>query len=289
MSERSEEMENHQIDRPNKKLKYGAISTATLLVTALVLVQPAIQTSYAQVSDLGAPAFDTCAYFPVAQPEDPYTVNSIRGGKVALTVIAEKEIFECQTVQGDLDVIVDVTVYGEIYENMTSRDIIVKQAFVVTCVKIGTPGGVQFGDDATYQVLGCDTYRPLTDFIPVSYCRDIQFIENWNDAPLEEPQEMNTVNKNNIVKTIEIEKEIVYCDFNTNTPGQSVNFDADEDDKKVEQYIIQETWRNLNLLPADPIIEQHVESLRCWTLVTTALVESCQFTTVPLQEVDPFE
>ncbi|MGI0016409.1 MAG: hypothetical protein ACREBU_23560 [Nitrososphaera sp.] len=282
MSERSEEMENNQIDRPNKKLKYGAISTATLLVTALVLVQPVMQTSFAQVSDLGAPAFEDCEFWLDGQPEDPYTANSIRSGKVALTVIAEKEIFECKTVQGDLDVIVDVTVYGEIYENMTDRTIITKQAFVITCVKIGTPNGGR--TDATYQVLGCDTYKPLTDFIPVSNCADILNLDTARDV-LEQPQEMNTVTKNNIIKTIEVEKEVVYCTFGSG--GHNGN--ADEDDKKVEQYIIQETWRNLNLLPADPIIQKHVESLRCWTLVTDALVESCQFTTVPLQEVDPFE
>jgi hypothetical protein len=271
----------------NRLRKYSGMGIGAVLVMAFVLVQPTMQASYGQVAAEGAPPYDTCAFFTEAQPEDPYSANTIRKGNVALTVIAEKEIFECQTVQGDIDVIVDVTTYGEIYENMNTRTIIAKQAFVVTCVKFGTPAGTSAGDDATYQVLGCDTYRPLTDFIPVSNCFDIQSDMNWRDMPLEHPQEMNTVFKGDTVKTIEIEKEVVYCNFGTNTPG--INTDADDDDKKVEQYIIQETWRDLTLLPGDTIVDQHVESLRCWTLVTEALVESCQFTTVPLQEVDPFE
>jgi len=268
--------------------KYSGIALGIVLVTAFVLVQP-MQASYGQVSDLGAPAFENCEFWLDGQPEDPYTANTIRKGHVALTVIAEKEIFECETVQGDIGVIVDVTTYGEIYENMTTRDIIAKQAFVVTCVKIGDPDGTP--TDGTYQVLGCDTYRPLTDFIPVSGCRDIL---NFNSSDfrdvLEQPQEMNTVFKGDTVKTIEIEKEIVFCDFgSTDSTGGDDIGPVDEDDKKVEQYIIQETWRDLGLLPANTVVEQHVESLRCWTLVTDALVESCQFTTVQLQEVDPFE
>ncbi|HLE35497.1 MAG TPA: hypothetical protein VI698_06375, partial [Nitrososphaerales archaeon] len=60
----------------------------------------------------------------------------------------------------------------------------------------------------------------------------------------------------------------------------------DSDDKKVEQYTIEEIWENLNLAPADTVVQQSVESLRCTTLITEAFVESCQFTSVPVQPYD---
>ncbi|MGH9923569.1 MAG: hypothetical protein ACRD38_12545, partial [Nitrososphaerales archaeon] len=178
--------------------------------------------------------------------------------------------------------IVDVTIYAEIYENMTSKSIIAKQVRVVTCVKLDVTdtdgGGI---------VVGCDTYKPLTDFIPVSFCTELTGQLGY----LTHPQEMNTVNKGNTVKTIEVQKEVFYCTFNTGTqvPQVVTGHEADGDDKKVEQYIITEAWENLGLLPGDTLVKQTVESLRCWTLVDLALVESCQFTDVRLQETEPFE
>jgi len=272
--------------------KYSGIALGIVLVTAFVLVQPTLQTSYAQVSDLGAPAFEECTFVvdPAGaknhgQPADPLSMNTVRVKDVAKTVIAEKEIFKCDVVQGGQDVIVDVTIYAEIYENMTSKSIIAKQARVVTCVKLDVTGA-----DGGGILVGCDTYKPLTDFIPVSFCFELTGFAGY----LLLPQEMNTVNKGNTVKTIEVQKEVFYCTFNTGPPFPTVvtgnpSFEADVDDKKVEQYIITETWENLGLLPNDPVLFSTIESLRCWTLVDSALVESCQFSTVDLEETNPFE
>ena len=260
----------------NRLRKYSGITLGIVLVTAFVLVQPTMQTSYAQVVDEGAPAFESCEFYYADQAEDPFSMNTVRVKDVAKTVIVEKEIFRCDTVQGDVDLLVHVATFAEIFENMTSKSIIAKRALVVSCAKLDITSG-----DGGGVVIGCDTYTPKTDFIPVTQCFDI------TDNYLEHPQEMNTVNKGNTVKTIEAEKEVFYCNFSGSETGP--NGGADDNDKKVEQYIITEIWENVGLLPEDTIVQKNVESLRCWTLVDLALVESCQFTTVQLQEVDPFE
>ncbi|MGH9922557.1 MAG: hypothetical protein ACRD38_07380, partial [Nitrososphaerales archaeon] len=125
-------------------------------------------------------------------------------------------------------------------------------------------------------VLGCDWYRPGTDFIPVSFCDDITGDEDY----LEHPNEMNTVNKGKTVKTIVAQKEVIRCNFDTDTR---------DDDKKVEQYIIEEIWEDLRLAPGDTVVQLNTESIRCTTLIDEAFVESCQFRTLPLQEFVPEE
>ncbi len=139
--------------------KYSGITLGLVLVTAFVLVQPTMQTSYAQVADLGAPDFEECKFnlagslsLQAGQPADPLSMTTVRVGQVAKTVIAEKEIFRCDVVQGGQDLIVDVTIYAEIYENMTSKSIIAKQVRVVTCVKLDVTG-----TDGGGIVVGCDT------------------------------------------------------------------------------------------------------------------------------------
>jgi len=266
-----------------RKPKYSAITLGIVLATAFVLVQPTMQTSYAQVVDEGAPAFDNCFFSPRDQPDDPLAMNTIRNKDVAKTVIAEKEIFRCETVQGDIPLIVDVTSFAEILENMTSKTIISKQAHVITCTKLD----VRFHDLIYYDraagdgsVVGCDVYVPKTDFVPVSDC--------WEQS-IDHPQEMNTVNKGNTVKTIVAQKEIFLCFFDNRVMDHENSYYNwfDDDDKKVEQYIIEEVWENLSLAPGNTVVQQNVESLRCWTLITEAFVESCQFTSVPVQEFVP--
>jgi len=265
--------------------KYSGIALGIVLVTAFVLVQPTMQTSYAQVSDEGAPAFENCDFYGEDQPDDPLGMNTVRVNSIAKTIIVEKEKFRCDTVQGNIDLIVDVTSVAEILENMTSKTIISKQAHVITCAKLDVRYQEYEDDDSDNgdgSVLGCDVYVPETDFVPVSNC--------W-EQEIDEPQEVNTVNKGNTVKTIIAQKELFICIFDQraacwDTCGKGW---FDEDDKKVEQYIIEEIWENLSLAPSDTVVQQNVESLRCTILITDAFVESCQFKDVPVQEFVPEE
>ncbi|MGH9922585.1 MAG: hypothetical protein ACRD38_07520, partial [Nitrososphaerales archaeon] len=245
-----------------------------IMVTALVLIQPAMQTSYAQVIYEGAPAFESCEFELDEQADDPLSMNTIKNGEIAKTIISEKELFDCETVQGGVELVVHVNTIAEILENMTSKEIISQQALVITCAKIEADDEALGSADGT--VLGCDWYRPGTDFIPVSDCDDI----TGDDDYLEHPNEMNTVNKGKTVKTIVIQKEVIQCFFN-NT--------GIDDDKKVEQYIIEVIWEDLRLAPGDTVVKLNTESIRCTTLITDAFVESCQFRTVPLQEFIPEE
>ncbi|MGH9921778.1 MAG: hypothetical protein ACRD38_03400 [Nitrososphaerales archaeon] len=273
----------NQTERLNKKPKYSAIALGIVLATAFVLVQPTMQASYAQVADLGAPAFYDCDFDTDEQASDPLSMNTVRVNDVAKTIIVEKEIFQCRTVQGDIDLLVHVDTIAEIFENMTNKEIIRKQTEVVTCVLLD-PSGQDSQENNDGSVLGCDVYTPGTDFVPVSDCRELTGIDDY----LEHPQEMNTVNKGKTVKTIIAQKEVFYCDFgpsNTqgNTQEQGEEFD---DDKKIEQYVITEIWENLNSLPNNPVTQKNVESLRCTTLIEQAFVESCAFETEPVQELE---
>lgn len=265
--------------------KYSGIALGIVLVTAFVLVQPTLKTSYAQVNDEGAPAFEYCSFYGESQPDDPLGMNTVRVNSIAKTIIVEKEVFKCDTVQGDIGLIVDVTTVAEILENMTSKTIISKQAHVITCAKLDVRYQ-EYGDDdddnGDGSVLGCDIYVPGTDFVPVTNC--------W-EQELDHPQEVNTVNKGNTVKTIVAQKEIFVCIFDEKQPcwetcGRGY---FDLDDKKVDQYIIEEIWEDLRLAPSDTVVQQNVESLRCTILIIDAFVESCRFTTVPVQEFVPEE
>jgi len=303
-----------EMETRDKRLgKYSAITLGIILATALVLVQPTMRTSYAQVADLGAPAFEDCSYYGEDQPDDPLGMNTVRVNSIAKTIIVEKEVFRCDTVQGDIPLIIDVTSIAEILENMTSKTIISKQAHVITCAKLDVRSieETTFTTTSTFtetenswstvtttitststttvpagdgSVSGCDVYVPETDFVPVSNC--------W-EQEIDHPQEVNTVNKGNTVKTIVAQKEIFVCIFDEKNMSPCWEYCGrgyfDTDDKKVEQYIIEEIWEDLRLAPSDTVVKQNVESLRCWTLITEAFVESCQFTDVPVQEFVPEE
>jgi hypothetical protein len=259
-----------------KRLKYSGISLGIIMVTAFVLVQPTIQNTYAQVSEEGAPAFEICFFDIQEQSDDPLSMNTIKNGNIAKTIISEKEIFLCRTVQGEIPLVVHVNTIIEILENMTSMEIISHQALVITCAKHNADGG---GDGT---VFGCDWYRPGSDYIPVNNCDDLTGEEGY----LDHPNEMNTVNKGKIVKTIIAQKEVMRCNFGDGldkVPNDSPN------DKKVEQYVVEEIWEDLRLAPNDTIVQLNTESIRCTTLIYQAFVESCQFRTVPLQEFVPEE
>ena len=231
-----------------RKQKYY-ISVA-FLVTALVLVQP-IYSYAAKVEAI--PGFDNCKLVSsqtLLAVGDPISMNTVRAKDIAKTIHVEKEIFECLLIQGDLPVIVDLTTIAEIYENMTSKSIIRKQAEVVTCIK----------DPKQADVIGCSMTIPSTNAVPVgSKCVAINDFAN--------PQEMNTVNKGKIVKTIEAQKEVFYC-----WVGNV--------EKKVDVVIFKEIWEDVSKLPNDPVISESFEKFRCVVKIDTASVESCVFSGV---------
>jgi hypothetical protein len=168
-------------------------------------------------------------------------------------------------VQGGLPVIVDVTIIAEIYENMTTQQIVRKQVEVVTCMKQAA-GAV---------LIGCSSGSIPT--IPVAVGT------NCSEEFIPHPQEMNTVSKGKIAKTIEAQKEVFLCTL------------AGGLQKKVEIVVFADTWEDLSKLPKNPVIKKTLESLRCIVLVSDgtsinvnsggrqdATVEFCQFQTFPI-------
>ncbi|MGH9922392.1 MAG: thrombospondin type 3 repeat-containing protein, partial [Nitrososphaerales archaeon] len=191
------------------------------------------------------PDFGSCTL--AQQPEDPISMNTVRSGNIAKTIHAEKQIFGCQLEQGNLLVTLDVTIFAEIYESMNTQSIASKQVLVITCMK------------NSHTLIGCIDEIPSTDVAPVRNC---------TEEPIGHPQEMNTVNKGKIVKTVEAQKEVFRCDFgNTNA----------SDDKKVDLVVFTEIWEDLSKIPNNPVVKKAFESFRCVTSIDTAKVESCQF------------
>ncbi len=188
---------------------------------------------------------DRCTQRPPA--EDPISMNTVRNQNTVKTIHAEKHVFDCLLDQGDLPVIVDVTIFAEIFEDMKTQSVIKKQALVVTCTK----------DKSTVTAIKCESSTPSTQ-PPVP-------LRNCIEEPITHPQEMNTVNKGSIVKTIEAQKEVFMCNLGNGTI------------KKVDLVLFTEIWENLNNLPNDPIIKKAFESMRCVILNGTTEVETCQF------------
>ncbi len=183
------------------------------------------------------------------QPEDPISMNTVRNKNIAKTIHAEKQIFDCVLPQGNLPVIVDVTIIGEIFEDMDTKSIIKKQAQVITCTK----------DKLDGTVLGCDATTPTTNpTVPMRNC---------NEFLVQHPQEMNTVNKGNIVKTIESQKEVFLCNIGAGAF------------KKVDIVLFTEIWENLSNL-SSPIIKVEFEAMRCVLNLGVAEVETCRFLNV---------
>jgi len=238
----------------HEETKYGAISAVALLVTAFVLVQP-MQVTYAQVSEEGIPAFDNCAVSMDNTPDDPISQNTVKKGEIIKTIHAEKEIYDCRLVQGNLLVIVDVTTYIELYENITSQEVIKTNVIVTSCVK----------DEPTADIYGCEAYTPSQDTIPLNSCIE--------DPNITHPQEMNTVNKGNNAKTIESQKEVFTCTFGGVT-------------KKVDLVVFTEIYENLS---SRTITDVQSHAMKCVSLVRDnnlantrrdATVESCVFSEV---------
>jgi len=274
-------METNRSDRLRNQTSYWGITLAAVLVTAFVLVQP-LATTYAVTTE-AIPAYGQCLLNndDSLTPEDSIEQNTVVGTDgqtpIAKTVHAEKEIYNCTLVQSGIEVIVEQTIFAEIYENMATKSIIRKQVEVVTCVK----------DEDAATVIGCKVNNTVgKDPTPLVDC----FVE---DDLQEFPMEMDTVvskTNTNIVKTVESEKEVFGCD--TAASG----LDNNDHDKKVDIVIFTEIWEDLNKLPSNPVVKKTFLSLRCVTILNEdldgdgnddddnenrAIVESCIFSNVP--------
>lgn len=278
-----------QNSRLRKQTTYWAISTAAVLVTAFVLVQP-LQSTLAEVT-IEEIVLKNCVYNdskdPQAppshrQPDDPLSMNTVvingnnaNGGGVAKTVHAEKQIFRCNTTQGNQPVIVDLTIVAEIYENMTlvgglPQAPIRKQAEAITCIK----------DAIIVLVYGCTSKKIPIGNTPVANCEELS---------VSHPQEMNTVNRKKVVKTIIAQKEVFRCNFNDDPPGEHDNPPNDTilNDKKVDVVLFEEIWEDMTKLGpfnqlnpnlGDPVIKKEFESMTCVIKIDTANAETCMFT-----------
>jgi hypothetical protein len=191
------------------------------------------------------------------QPDDPIDMNTVIGKSdgqfIAKTIHAEKIVFNCAIDQGTIPVIADVTIIAEIFENMDTQEIIKKQAMIITCLK----------EPTTVIVVSCTSDVP-TDSTPV--------VNNCSEEPVPHPQEMNTVSKGKIVKTIDAQKEIFLCRLG---PEGDVW-------KKVDVVLFTEIWEDVSKLPLNPIIKITVESMRCVIDLSTETptLESCDFKTI---------
>ena len=264
--------------RMPRRSGFLGVVTASLLVAAFFLAQPAIQLSYA-VDTEAVPPYDDCKLASDAFQNsdidlgDKITQKSITKGTLVKTVHAEKEIFECRITQGDLPVIVDVTIYTEIYENITAKTILKASALVTTCLK----------SDLQAVVIACEFYVPGT--VPVPTGTVCQPDLTLGQGIPSDPQEMDIVRSGKIAKTIESQKEIYICflDFNQ----------ADQPDtkKKVDIVMFTEIYEDLNTME---VIDVQFHQMRCVMLITNdvdnsntednirdATVEACIFSTIP--------
>lgn len=227
-----------------KQPKYWAISIAAIMATAFVLVQPAMQASNAELSSEGLPVggYDDCV-LREGFPDDPISQNSVRNGHIVKTIHAEKEIYKCFLVQGNIPVIVDLTTFIEVYENITAREVIETNFISVTCLK----------DEPTAALIDCESDEDIPkDIVPVgSSCTEIDI--NF-------PQEMNTVNKGKIAKTIETQKEQFLCDFTTSPVI-----------KKVDIVLFTEIYEDLN---TQQTLEVQFHVARCVIVVFDGVAAS---------------
>ncbi|MEM3097621.1 MAG: hypothetical protein QXU32_02770 [Nitrososphaerales archaeon] len=257
---------------PNDRLRksgIAGIALAAVLVGAFMLVTP--MKSFAQVNDLAVQAYDDCTLRDLH--EDPIDMNTVAGTKgatpIAKTVHAEKQVYDCYLVQGNVPVIVDQTIFLYIYENMATKAQLRKYAEVITCVKKGS--------DAL--VLGCTVEKPSTDPIVTQECEELTGIEH--------PQEMTTVvsaTDASVIKTTEAQKEVFQCfEGETNTGWL----------KKVDVVIFTSIWQDLDLLNGNTINKRQVTAAICVVNLDEGVptdpsdgrgdnVESCRFVNVSL-------
>ncbi len=233
------------------KPKYLATTAAVLLVTAFVLVQPTMQTAYATIGLEALPDYDDCNWRE-GEHEDPISMNTVRNRDIVKTIHAEKEVFDCFLNQGNLPVIVDLTTYLEVYENITSQEVLETNAISTTCLK----------DEFTATVIDCESLDVSTSPVFVGNdCRE--------STDITHPQEMNTVVKGKLAKTVEAQKEVFLCTLSDGTT------------KKVDIVLFTEIYEDLN---TQTTTSTQFLSARCVILETDndgdlqdAEVETCLF------------
>ncbi len=263
-----------------KEPKYSSIFFAATLLSGLVILQPIYSYGQIEGTDVesedipvqaeGILGFEDC--------DDQFLVDvsmdTVRSKNVILTTHSEKEIFECFTVQGNIEVLVEVTIVAQIYENTTTKNIIRKQVEVITCIR----------DPSQARTYGCEVETPETTVTPVRNCVADEIRKN-----------QNSVNKGSLVKTMEAQKMVYLCDldgFERDDNGQPLTCVEENEvqnqnnhiiancfdpEKKVDEVIFAEIWKDLKKLPDDPIVKTTFESLRCIVKLDNAVVESCIF------------
>ena len=242
---------------PNNLKKLWTTLMIAFLVSAFVIVQP-ITTDAVEAEDV----FEDLSCDPERFSSQGTTMDTVLGlkNKVAKTTHSEKQVFLCFLKQGGLPVFVEVTIIAEIYENMTSKSIIRKQAEVITCIR----SAATFDIPGPAQVIACRSDSDIpSDIVPTGTdCVSTGVLRN-----------QDSVSKGATVKTIEAQKFIYLCDFDNDI--QNGFF------KKVDDVIFTEIWEDLKLLPNDPVVKKTFEEFRCVINLFTAEVESCRFSTVP--------
>ncbi|MGH9923556.1 MAG: hypothetical protein ACRD38_12475, partial [Nitrososphaerales archaeon] len=186
------------------KRKGWPLGVGILLVTSFVLVQPM------QVDSVLTPNPSSCKlrYSDTVppSPEDPISLNTIKSRNIVKTIYAEKEVYDCLRDPGNLDTIADLTIIAEIFEDMDTRSVLIKRFTSVICLK----------NNATAvepKVIDCSTQTLSTGELDMVNCID---------KDPEHPQEINTVKRGNIVKTIEVQKEVFVCDTDDINPPSSL-------------------------------------------------------------------
>ncbi|MEM2761067.1 MAG: hypothetical protein QXN83_08715 [Nitrososphaerales archaeon] len=253
-------METTSNTRPKRGI--AGIAFAAVLVGAFMLVTP--MKSFAQVEDLAVQAYKNCELRDLH--EDPIDMNTVSGTKgatpISKTVHAEKQVYDCYLVQGNVPVIVDQTIFLYLYDNMATTASLRKYAEVVTCVK----------KEADAAVLGCKLDKPKVDPIVTQGCQEVNDITH--------PQEMNTVvsaTDKSVVLTRESQKEVFLCYFNGSYAL-----------KKVDVVIFTSIWEDLDKLNGNTITKRQVTAAICVVNLDTSnskpgdTVESCRFVNVSL-------
>ncbi|MGH9934511.1 MAG: hypothetical protein ACRD3Z_05270, partial [Nitrososphaerales archaeon] len=145
-----------------------------------------------------------------------------------------------------------LTTYLEVYENITSQEVIATNAISTTCLK----------DEGTATVIDCESKDVSTSpFFVGDNCVERTDITH--------PQEMNTVVKGKLAKTVEAQKEVFYCTLGNNTF------------KKVDIVLFTEIYEDLNTQTTTSV---QFLSARCVILendhsddLQDAEVETCLF------------
>ncbi len=262
-------MSNLRNDK-KKQAKYLTIAVSISIVTALILLQPAqvhtappptrnpdvnsdtdhwgmssaddtLQSNLVQMNSV-----TNCVLDPELQAPEPIDMNTVNVKGIAKTIHVEKEVFSCLI--GAKQVVVDVTIYTELIENIRSHEATNMKFEVVTCVKYDKG------------VLGCKTETPS---------RSAEVSEMTCELiPATLPLAMNTVVDGRIVKTIEAEKEVFECDFNNDVPTTIL-------DVTIFSEIFEEVKNR-----SQEVIAKKFEAAFCLKEVNTAKVLACKQQTV---------